>query len=69
MHSCVRIAIVQILNDSAEDDYGDVPLGWSVALTVPPALGAVSFLVGAVFAFKAVCNWEQSGAALDVLPA
>ena len=34
----------------------------SDALAVLPALGAVSFLIGAIATGMAVCNWQNSGA-------
>ena len=34
----------------------------SDALAVLPALGAVSFLIGAIATGMAVCNWHESGA-------
>jgi len=37
-------------------------------LTIPPILGAVTCLLGAVFAIKAVCNWASSGAPHGSMP-
>ena len=59
----ILITFLAIINDRAEyNDHGGVSLIWSLLVIVPIALGAVSFLVGAVFAFKTVCNWERNGA-------
>ncbi|CAM9441477.1 unnamed protein product [Ectocarpus sp. 6 AP-2014] len=50
-----------------DDDMGPTPADIAVLLVTPPVLGALAFLVGSVFAFKAVGNWEQSGALRESL--
>ncbi|CAN0479134.1 unnamed protein product [Ectocarpus sp. 12 AP-2014] len=50
-----------------DDDMGPTPTDIAVLFVTPPVLGALAFLVGSVFAFKAVGNWEQSGALRESL--
>ncbi|CAM9307028.1 unnamed protein product, partial [Scytosiphon promiscuus] len=52
------IAISQSLDDDYNSDWSE-GVGW---FALPSALGALSFIVGAVFAFRAICNWDKSGA-------
>lgn len=44
-----------------------MPIVVKIVLILPVVLGALSFLVGAVFARTAIQNWQRSGAP-DVLP-
>lgn len=53
----VRVAWSNQFDKEADGHNGAVAY-----LTVPPAIGAVTFVLGAVFALKAVCNWRMSGA-------
>lgn len=58
-------------DDSTDEETEDSGLSSGMVLgivIVPGVLGALSFLVGAIFAFKAVRNWQHSGAADAMLP-
>ncbi|CAM9101471.1 unnamed protein product [Ectocarpus fasciculatus] len=58
----ILIALMVMFNDDDEfNDYASVNVGLALLFTVPPILGALAFLAGSVFAFKAARNWEQSG--------
>lgn len=48
--------------EQASYDYtDDVPIALSAVLIVPIAIQTVAFLVGSVFASKAIYNWHKSG--------
>lgn len=46
-------------SNANDDDGGQHNLAW---LALPPAICAVTLVVGSAFAFKSICKWDQSGA-------
>ncbi|CAM9668303.1 unnamed protein product [Scytosiphon promiscuus] len=48
--------------DSLDDDNMRTIVYAALLLIVPPVLGGICFFFGAMYAFRASRNWEQSGA-------
>ncbi|CAM9668235.1 unnamed protein product [Scytosiphon promiscuus] len=56
------LSVLLVEYNDDEDEFDDLSTGFIIFMLVPPALGALCFLLGSVFAFKASCAWEKSGA-------
>lgn len=63
-----RLAKFRISLGNESDEEADGHNDAMAFLTIPPILGAVTCLLGAVFAIKAVCNWASSGAPHGSMP-
>ncbi|CAN0408674.1 unnamed protein product [Ectocarpus fasciculatus] len=51
-----------------DDGFGEASDFFVLLVFVHAIVAPLTFLAGSVFAFKAVCNWEQGGGALRTSP-
>lgn len=56
-----RIAWFSPVFDDGFSEASDI---FALLISIRAILAPLTFLAGSVFAFKAVCNWEQGGGAL-----
>lgn len=63
------MALTDDEENSIDEELEDFSSGVVIVLgVVPCVIGAVAFLLGAIFTSKAVRNWQHSGAADAMLP-